>query len=37
VPHLHLGVRLDGQYLDPLTFLASLGVQDLIRLVPLGA
>jgi murein DD-endopeptidase MepM/ murein hydrolase activator NlpD len=37
VPHLHLGVRLDGQYLDPMTFLASLGVQDLIRLVPLAA
>ena len=37
VPHLHLGVRLDGQYMDPLTYLAPLGVQDLIRLVPLAA
>ena len=37
LPHLHLGVRLDGQYLDPLDFLAALGVQDLIRLVPLAA
>jgi murein DD-endopeptidase MepM/ murein hydrolase activator NlpD len=37
VPHLHLGVRLGGQYLDPLTYLSPLGVQDLIRLVPLVA
>jgi len=37
VPHLHLGVRLDGQYMDPLAYLAPLGVQDLIRLVPLVA
>lgn len=37
VPHLHLGVRLEGQYMDPLRYLAPLGVQDLIRLVPLAA
>lgn len=37
LPHLHLGVRLDGQYLDPLASLAPPGVQDLIRLVPLAA
>jgi murein DD-endopeptidase MepM/ murein hydrolase activator NlpD len=37
VPHLHLGVRLDGQYQDPLGYLATLGVEDLIRLVPLAA
>jgi murein DD-endopeptidase MepM/ murein hydrolase activator NlpD len=37
VPHLHLGVRLDVEYQDPLAYLASLGVQDLIRLVPLTA
>ncbi len=37
VPHLHLGVKLDGGYLDPLEILAPLGVQDLIRLVPLAA
>jgi murein DD-endopeptidase MepM/ murein hydrolase activator NlpD len=37
VPHLHLGVKLDGQYLDPLDVLAPLGVQDLIRLVPIVA
>ena len=37
VPHLHLGVKLDGVYLDPLEVLSPLGVQDLIRLVPLAA
>jgi murein DD-endopeptidase MepM/ murein hydrolase activator NlpD len=37
IPHLHFGVRLDGQYMDPLTYLAPLGVQDLIRLVPIAA
>lgn len=37
VPHLHLGVRLDGQYQDPLAYLAPLGVQDFIRLVPFVA
>lgn len=36
-PHLHLGVRLDGRYVDPLAYLTPLGVQDLIRLVPLVA
>jgi murein DD-endopeptidase MepM/ murein hydrolase activator NlpD len=35
VPHLHFGVRLDGEYVDPLELLAPLGVQDLIRLVPI--
>jgi murein DD-endopeptidase MepM/ murein hydrolase activator NlpD len=37
IPHLHLGVKLDGEYLNPLEVLAPLGVQDLIRLVPLVA
>ena len=37
IPHLHLGMRLDGAYLDPLEILAPLGVQDLIRLVTLAA
>jgi len=36
VPHLHVGVKLDGVYVDPLQFLAPLGVQDLIRLVPIA-
>jgi hypothetical protein len=29
-------VKLDGEYVVPLEFLAPLGVQDLIRLVPIG-
>lgn len=37
VSHLHLGVRLDDRYMDPLAYLASPGVQDFIRLVPLVA
>jgi murein DD-endopeptidase MepM/ murein hydrolase activator NlpD len=36
VPHLHLGVRLDGGYLDPLAFLGPIGVSAFIRLAPLG-
>ena len=35
VPHLHLGVRLAGTYVDPLLYLGPAGVQDLIRLAPL--
>ena len=35
VPHLHLGVRLDGQYLDPMAFLAPPSVTGFIRLAPL--
>lgn len=37
VPHLHVGVRLHGVYVDPLDYLAPVGVQDLIRLVPIAA
>jgi hypothetical protein len=29
-------VKLDGEYVDPSELLAPLGVQDLIRLVPIG-
>jgi murein DD-endopeptidase MepM/ murein hydrolase activator NlpD len=35
VPHLHLGVRLADQYLDPLLFLAPQSVSGFIRLAPL--
>jgi len=34
VPHLHLGVRLDGVYLDPLEVLGALPLADLIHLAP---
>lgn len=37
VPHLHLGAKLDGAYVDPLGLLQPLGVQDLIRLVPIAS
>ena len=36
VPHVHLGVRLDGMYLDPLEFLGPVSVWSFIRLGPLG-
>jgi murein DD-endopeptidase MepM/ murein hydrolase activator NlpD len=35
VPHLHLGVKLAGAYVDPMLYLGPTGVQDLIRLAPL--
>ncbi len=37
VPHLHFGVRLDGQYVDPLRYLGPQSVSDFIRLAPLAA
>ncbi len=34
--HLHFGVRVDGEYVDPLSFLAPPSLVGLIRLAPLG-
>ena len=36
-PDVHLGVRLAGQYVDPMTYLAPMSVVDLIRLAPIEA
>ena len=36
VPHLHLGVRLDGGYLDPMEFLEPPSVSGFIWLAPLA-
>jgi murein DD-endopeptidase MepM/ murein hydrolase activator NlpD len=35
VAQLHMGVRLDGAYIDPLEYLGAASVSDLIRLAPL--
>jgi murein DD-endopeptidase MepM/ murein hydrolase activator NlpD len=34
-PHLHFGVRIDGEYVDPMFLLGPLSVVGLIRLAPL--
>lgn len=34
-PSLHFGVKLDGQYVDPMIYLLPLNISDLIRLAPL--
>jgi len=33
-PDLHFGIRLNGQYVDPLDYLGPANVSDLIRLAP---
>jgi len=35
VPHLHLGVKLDGIYVDPMAYLGPLSVGAFVRLAPL--
>jgi murein DD-endopeptidase MepM/ murein hydrolase activator NlpD len=35
IAHLHLGAKLAGQYVDPMTYLSPLSVTDMIRLAPL--
>lgn len=35
VTHLHLGAKLDGDYVDPMAYLAPLPVAGMIRLAPL--
>ena len=37
MPNVHLGVRLAGQYVDPMDYLVPLSVVDLIRLAPIAA
>jgi murein DD-endopeptidase MepM/ murein hydrolase activator NlpD len=35
-PNVHLGVRLNGRYVDPLDYLTPASVADLIRLAPVA-
>jgi murein DD-endopeptidase MepM/ murein hydrolase activator NlpD len=34
--HLHFGVRVDGEYVDPMSFLAAPSVVGFVRLAPLA-
>jgi murein DD-endopeptidase MepM/ murein hydrolase activator NlpD len=36
IPHVHLGAKRDGIYVDPMSLLTPASVVDLIHLVPLG-
>jgi murein DD-endopeptidase MepM/ murein hydrolase activator NlpD len=36
VPHVHLGVKLDGAYVDPMDYLGPFDVSGFIRLAPLA-
>jgi len=35
-PDVHLGVRLAGQYVDPMDYLEAMSIVDLIRLAPIA-
>ncbi len=35
IPHLHLGVKLDGAYVDPLSYLGPVSLATFVRLAPL--
>lgn len=35
-PNVHFGVRLNGEYVDPLAYLGPVSVVDLIRLAPIA-
>jgi murein DD-endopeptidase MepM/ murein hydrolase activator NlpD len=37
IPNVHLGVRLSGEYVDPLDYLSPASVVDLIRLAPIAS
>lgn len=37
IPHLHLGAKIDDEYVDPLSLLGPLPLWELIRLAPLAA
>jgi murein DD-endopeptidase MepM/ murein hydrolase activator NlpD len=34
IPHLHLGVKLDGAYVDPLSYLGPVSLASFVRLAP---
>lgn len=34
IPHLHLGVKLDGVYVDPLSYLGPISLATFVRLAP---
>ncbi len=36
IPNVHVGVRLNGAYVDPLLYLTAVDVADLIRLAPIA-
>jgi murein DD-endopeptidase MepM/ murein hydrolase activator NlpD len=35
-PNVHMGVRLAGQYVDPMDYLVPMSIVDLIRLAPIA-